>query len=137
MLRIKLSRVGKRKQPSYRILVLERQKDPWGKAIENVGFYNPLTEPKTVELKADRIKHWLSVGAEPTPTVHNLLVDAGLIKEKKMNVSALGKTAREAKAKATEEAKKAKMEAAAKAKADKEAAAAPKAEEAKPEEKKA
>lgn len=137
MLRIKLSRVGKRKQPSYRLLVTERQKDPWGTYIENVGTFNPLTNPATVNLKEDRIKHWLSVGAEPTDTVHNILVSAGIIDAKKKNVSKLGKEAREARAKAAEEAKKAKMEAAAAAKAEKEAAEAPKAEEAAPAEPKA
>jgi small subunit ribosomal protein S16 len=128
MLRIKLSRVGKRKQPSYRILVTERQRDPWGKFIENVGTYNPLTNPATIKLNEERIKHWLSVGAQPTDTVHNMLVSAGIVNDKKRNVSALGKEAREAKAKVAEEAKKAKMDAAAAAKAAKEAAAAPAAE---------
>lgn len=132
MLRIKLARIGKRKQPSYRILVMERQKDPWGTFIENVGTYNPLTNPATVQLNEERIKHWLSVGAEPTDTVHNMLVSAGLIDAKKKNVSKLGKEAREARAKEAEEAKKAKLEAAAAAKAEKEAAEAPNAEEAAP-----
>lgn len=128
MLRIKLSRVGKRKQPSYRLLVTERQKDPWGTYIENVGTFNPLTEPATIKLNEERIKHWLSVGAQPTDTVHNMLVSAGLIEAKKRNVSKLGKEARDARTKAAEDAKKAKTEAAAAAKAAKEAAEAPKAE---------
>lgn len=125
MLKIKLSRVGKRKQPTFRLLIVEKQKDPWGTYIENVGTYNPRTEPNSLSLNEERIKYWLSVGAKPTDTVHNLLVGAGMIKDKKRNVSKLGAKAREARAKAAEEAKKAKMEAAAKAKADKEAAAAP------------
>lgn len=150
MLKIKLSRIGKRKQPIFRLLIVEQQKDPWGTYIENVGEYNPRSTPKKIQLNEERIKYWLSVGAKPTDSVHNMLVTAGIIKDKKRNVSALGKKARDTKAAAAEEAKKAKMEAAAKAKAEKEAAAAAaaapaeaakpdaaQATEAKPEEKKA
>lgn len=120
MLRIKLSRRGKKKQPIYRILVIEKQKDPWGDFIENVGTYNPRLSENTTSLKEDRVKHWLSVGAQPTPTVHNILVDAGIIKEKKVRGSNLGKKYKD---KLKEEAEKAK-EAAAEAEAAKEAAKA-------------
>lgn len=113
MLKLKLSRVGKRKQPIFRVLVVEQQKDPWGTYIENVGQYNPRSTPKKIELNAERIKYWISVGAKPTDTVHNLLVTAGIINEKKRNVSSLGKIARDERAKAAEDAKKAKLEAAA------------------------
>lgn len=128
MLKIKLSRVGKRKQPIYRLLIVEKQKDPWGTYIENVGEYNPRTQPPTIKLNEERIKYWISVGAQPTDTVHNMLVTAGMIKEKKRNVSKLGKAAREEKAKVAADAKKAKMEAAAAKKAEAEAKAAPAAE---------
>lgn len=128
MLKLKLSRVGKRKQPIFRVLVVEQQKDPWGTYIENVGQYNPRSTPKKIELNAERIKYWISVGAKPTDTVHNLLVTAGIINEKKRNVSSLGKIARDERAKAAEDAKKAKLEAAAAKKAEAEAAAATAAE---------
>lgn len=128
MLKIKLSRVGKRKQPTFRLLVVEQQKDPWGTYIENVGHYNPRSTPKTMEFNAERINYWISVGAKPTDTVHNLLITAGILKDKKRNVSKLGAKAREERTKAAEEAKKAKMEAAAAKKAEAEAAAAPAAE---------
>lgn len=128
MLKIKLSRVGKRKQPIYRLLIVEKQKDPWGTYIENVGEYNPRTQPPTIKLNEERIKYWISVGAQPTDTVHNMLVTAGMIKEKKRNVSKLGKFAREERAKVAADAKKAKMEAAAAKKAEAEAKAAPAAE---------
>lgn len=137
MLKIKLSRTGKRKQAYFRLLIVEQQKDPWGTYIENVGTYNPRTQPSTMNLNEERIKYWISVGAKPTDTVHNILVSAGILKDKKRNVSKLGKTARDAKKAAEDEAKKAKMEAAAAAKAAKEAAEAPKAEAAPAEEKKA
>ncbi len=121
MLRIKLSRRGKKKQPIFRILVIEKQKDPWGDFLENVGTYNPRLAENAITLKEDRVKHWLSVGAQPTPTVHNLLVDAGIITEKKVRGSNLGSAFKK---KAKEEATKAKEEAL----AAKEAKAAAKAE---------
>jgi small subunit ribosomal protein S16 len=73
MLTIRLSRVGKKKQPSYRLIVSEKSKDPWGKYLENLGNYNPLTNPATVTFKTDRIKHWLAQGAQASDTVWNLL----------------------------------------------------------------
>jgi small subunit ribosomal protein S16 len=79
MLSIRLSRVGKKKQPVYRLLVCEKSKDPWGKFVENVGLINPLTQPATLDLKADRIKYWLEKGAQPTDTVWNLFVDQKLV----------------------------------------------------------
>lgn len=91
MLAIKLSRFGKKKQPTYRVIVLEKTKDPWGDYLENLGFYNPRTQPKTIELKIDRIKHWISVGAQPTPTVHNLLVSQGIIEAPKKKASKISK----------------------------------------------
>ena len=118
MLRIKLSRRGKKKQPFYRILVMEKSKDPWGTFLENVGTYNPRDKENKVTLVEDRIKYWISVGAQPTPTVHNLLVDAGIIKEKKVRGSNLGKKYKD---KVKAEAEKAKEEKL----AAKEAAASP------------
>ena len=87
MLVIRLSRVGKKKQPSYRIVVQEKQRDPWGTSFENVGFYNPRSKPKTITLKEDRIKEWLAKGAQPSATVHNLLVDAKIIRGEKMKTT--------------------------------------------------
>lgn len=91
MLAIKLSRVGKKKQPSYRVLVLPKTKDPWGDYLENVGIYNPKAKPKMIQLNAERIKYWISKGAQPTPTVHNLLVSQGIIEGKKLPVSRISK----------------------------------------------
>lgn len=115
---------------------MERSKDPWGNFLENVGFYNPLTDPKTVELNKERISYWISKGAQPTDTVHNLLVDAGIVSDKKRNVSALGKKVKEAAKKAAEEAKAPKEEAPKEeSKAEGDAPTEAPAEEAKPEEK--
>ncbi|MBU1130705.1 30S ribosomal protein S16 [Patescibacteria group bacterium] len=85
MLTIRLSRIGKRKQPSYRIVVLEKKKDPFGDYLELLGNYNPRT--KEVNLKVERIKHWLSVGAQSSNTIHNLLVKEGVIEDKEKKKS--------------------------------------------------
>ncbi len=87
MLSIRLSRVGKKKQPSYRLIVTEKSRDPWGKHLEILGSYNPRTEPNSIQLKEDRVKYWLEKGAQPSPTVHNLLVDAGIIKGEKVKAT--------------------------------------------------
>lgn len=87
MLVIRLTRIGKKKQPSYRLVVQDKTKDPWGKALDIVGNYNPRTTPKTLVLKEDRIKEWMSKGAQPSPTVHNLLVNAKVITGEKVKAT--------------------------------------------------
>lgn len=82
MLTIRLTRVGKKKQPSYRVVVQEKQRDPWGTSIEILGNYNPRT--KALVVKADRITHWIAQGAQPSPTMHNLLVTNKIIEGKKV-----------------------------------------------------
>ncbi len=80
MLEIKLSRTGKSKQPYYRLVVLEKNRDPWGDYLELLGNYNPRTKELTI--KEDRIKYWLSVGATTSNTVHNLLLEKKIIEGK-------------------------------------------------------
>jgi small subunit ribosomal protein S16 len=70
---IRLARVGARKQPYYRIVVIEKDRARNGRSIEVVGTYNPRTNPATVELKHERISYWRSVGAQFTPTVEKLV----------------------------------------------------------------
>lgn len=77
MLKIKLRRVGRKGQPSYRIVVAESTTSRDGKYIEVIGFYNPRTEPETITLKEDRTLYWLSVGAQPTPSSERLLNSIG------------------------------------------------------------
>ncbi len=91
MLTFKLRRVGRKKQPSYRLIVTEKRRDPWGTALEIVGSYNPRTEPATVVLNEERIKYWISKGAQPTNTVHNLFVDAKLVTTPKRKTLPPGK----------------------------------------------
>ncbi len=70
---IRLARVGARKQPYYRIVVIEKDRARNGRSIEVVGTYNPRTEPMTVELKRDRIDYWVSVGAQVSDIVAKIL----------------------------------------------------------------
>ncbi len=78
MVRIRLRRVGAKKQPSYRIVVADKDAPRDGRFIENIGNYNPRTEPETVELDADRALYWLSVGAQPSEAVARLLKNKGV-----------------------------------------------------------
>ncbi len=82
MLRIRLSRIGKRNKAQFRVTVSESRRSPMGRYIEILGFYNPHTKEKV--FKEERIKYWLSKGAKPSATIHNFLVDAGIIKEEKV-----------------------------------------------------
>lgn len=79
MVVIRLSRVGKKSHPTFRIIASDKQKDTVGSYLELLGSYDPHATPTGIELKADRIKYWLSVGARPSDTVHNLLVEKGVI----------------------------------------------------------
>ena len=77
MLRIRLRRVGGKKQPSDRIVVAESTAPRDGKFVERVGFYNPRTEPETVRVDEARVLHWLSVGAQPSDSLVRLLTKIG------------------------------------------------------------
>ena len=81
MLRIRLRRVGKKKQPSYRIVVADVRAPRDGAFVDQVGHYNPLTDPPTVVLDADKVKHWLQVGAKPSDTVGRILQAQGVIEK--------------------------------------------------------
>jgi len=85
MLVIRFFRTGKSNQTSFKIVVTDKRKSSTrGRSVEQVGFYNPRTKEKI--LKQDRIKYWLSVGAKPSPTVHNLLISEKIIEGKKIDV---------------------------------------------------
>jgi len=83
MLVIRLTRIGKKKQPEYRFIISEKTKDPWGKALEILGNYNPRSTPVTVTLKKDRIEYWISKGAQCSDTVWNILMDQGLVRARR------------------------------------------------------
>ena len=82
MITIRLKRVGKKNQPSYRVIVTDKNLGgPKGKAIEYLGWYSPLT--KKYSLKKERISYWLSQGAQTSDSLYNLLVKDGIITGKK------------------------------------------------------
>ncbi len=78
MVRIRLLRRGKNKKPSYRIVVADVRSPRDGKFIEIIGHYNPVQQPKVLNIKADRARYWLSVGAQPSDTVAYLLNKVGV-----------------------------------------------------------
>ncbi|MBU0987884.1 MAG: 30S ribosomal protein S16 [Proteobacteria bacterium] len=71
--KIRLARHGAKKKPFYRVVIADSESPRDGRYLENVGTYNPLTDPVEVSLKADRIKYWIDQGAIPTDTVKSLL----------------------------------------------------------------
>ncbi len=82
MISIKLRPVGKKKQISYRVVILPKKSKLVGKYIDDLGWYNPHTNKFLIN--AEKAKQWLANGAQPTDTVHNLLVDAKIIEGKKI-----------------------------------------------------
>lgn len=103
MVRIRLSRMGRRNRPFFRINAIDKHTKRDGKVLENLGWYDPVAvEGKQVLLKEDRIKHWLSTGAQPSDTVSGLLAKANLINadEWKKRVDARSKRRSDARAKA-------------------------------------
>lgn len=80
MVRIRLRRVGGKKQPSYRVVVADKESPRDGRFLEILGYYNPRTEPSTFEVKEDRVYDWLNKGAQPSESVMHLLESAGAMK---------------------------------------------------------
>src|SRR3989344_993565 len=85
MLKIRMQRIGRINMPSYRIIVVEHtESTKTGNFTDIVGTYNPRSKER--KLDEGKIQHWLSVGAKPSATVHNMLISAGILKGKKINV---------------------------------------------------
>ena len=76
--RIRLTRVGSRKNPNWRIVVADRRSPRDGRVIETIGHYNAQTDPSTIVLDEDRIRYWLGQGAQPSDTVKKLLRTQGI-----------------------------------------------------------
>ncbi len=86
MLTIRLTRKGKKNQPFFRIVVIDKRRSAkGGRAVEVLGFIDPLTKKKSLE--KERILYWIKNGAKPSATIHNLLVSEKIISAKKINVS--------------------------------------------------
>ncbi|OQB06425.1 MAG: 30S ribosomal protein S16 [bacterium ADurb.Bin212] len=81
MVVIRLSRVGKKNSPAYRVVVADKRRAAKRKYIEVIGHYNPTQKPKVVEIDKDRALLWISKGAKPSDTVNNLMADLGIIKK--------------------------------------------------------
>ena len=79
MLKIRLRRVGAKKQPSYRVVVADSRSPRDGRLVEVIGFYNPRTDPRTVRIEEQRALHWLSQGAQPTEAVAGFLKSRGTL----------------------------------------------------------
>lgn len=84
MLKIRLQRIGRINSPAYRIVVTEHARAAKKGLIEKLGTYNPKTKERTIN--EDRVKYWMSVGAQPSATMHNMLISMGVITGKKINV---------------------------------------------------
>lgn len=76
--RIRLTRVGATKRPSYRVVAIDSRRPRDGRSLEILGFYDPLTEPATVQIDADRLNAWIARGARPSETVGKLMRQAGI-----------------------------------------------------------
>ena len=81
--KLRLKRFGRKKRPVYRLVAAESAKPRDGKTLEELGVYDPCTDPIKLDLKEDRIKHWISVGAQPSKPVERLLGKAGLVEAPK------------------------------------------------------
>jgi small subunit ribosomal protein S16 len=79
MVRIRLRRVGRKKQPSYRIVVADSRSPRDGRYIEVIGFYNPRTQPATMTIKEDRALYWLQMGAQPSDPVRRIMDKLGTL----------------------------------------------------------
>ena len=77
MLAIRLARVGARKQPYYRVVVIDKERARNGRFVEVVGTYNPRTNPTSIDLKQDRIQYWISKGAQPSGAHRGMVVLPG------------------------------------------------------------
>ena len=92
MVKMRLVRMGDKKSPVYRIVVVDARKAATGEYIEKIGYFDPKTEPATLTLDVEKAKDWLAKGVQPTETVKNLLVKAGALEQSKKLSPAKTKT---------------------------------------------
>ncbi len=78
MVKIRLKRVGAKKQPFYRVIVADSRSPRNGRFIEEIGYYNPLTDPAEIKIDGEKATKWIKNGAQPTETVKALLKKAGI-----------------------------------------------------------
>jgi small subunit ribosomal protein S16 len=81
VVKLRLRRMGAKKRPSYRIVAADSRSPRDGAFIESVGFYDPITDPATINVNLERARHWINNGAQPTDTVRSILQRAGVFAE--------------------------------------------------------
>ncbi len=97
MLKIRLKRTGKKKQPQYRFVVAESTWPRDSKTIDELGYYNPMTKPSTIKIDKEKTSVWISKGAQPTDTVAQIFVREGLLEKiKKGSKQSSGKKKKKA-----------------------------------------
>ena len=77
--KIRLTRIGMKKAPSYRVVVADSRSPRDGRFVEEIGFFDPLTKPETIKIDGEKAKAWIKNGAQPTDTVRALLKKSGII----------------------------------------------------------
>ncbi len=103
--RIRLTRVGATKRPSYRVIAIDKRRSRDGRALEILGFYDPLTEPATVNLETERINAWIGKGAQPSETVVKLMRQADRAAQQPVEAEKPKRPTRTTKPKAASKAK--------------------------------
>ena len=79
-MKLRLTRMGSKKKPFYRIVAVDSASRRDGRALDYVGYYNPMTEPAEIKIDQDKVKSWIELGAQPTDTVRSLLKKSGFSK---------------------------------------------------------
>jgi small subunit ribosomal protein S16 len=97
---MRLTRRGKKKQPVYRLVIAEASTPRDGKEVEVLGYYNPRTEPVTLNIDTERVTYWLGVGVQMTDPVQRLLANQGLVPKKERKCAEHGVSKKEKKARA-------------------------------------
>ena len=77
--KMRLTRIGKKKAPFYRVVIADVRAPRDGRFVEEIGYYNPMTEPADIKIDADKAKQWIKNGAQPTDTVKALLKKSGIV----------------------------------------------------------
>ena len=77
--KMRLTRIGKKKAPFYRVVIADARAPRDGRFVEEIGYYNPMTEPADIKIDADKAKQWIKNGAQPTDTVKALLKKSGIV----------------------------------------------------------
>ena len=91
MLKIRLTRVGKKNSPAYRVVIADKKRAVKGKFIEIIGNYNPILKPKQIVINKDRALFWMNLGAQPSDTVNNLMCDLEILPKNKKIKKTFGK----------------------------------------------